>query len=665
VKRSAFASAVLVLLAVSAGAGSPWMAWDLGLGAGGVTPAAQPLPPPPPPPEPEPELEPEWAGDSGPVDDELLEAEPPPPSIVIYCPECRSCTTDADCPGSMYCRNGRCRDCAFGSPCCPPCPAGSDCVDGHCEDCAETRDACCGNPDPCCRDPVCCGNYCCQHPCECDPCLCDPCSCLNCNDGNACTTDGCSGGNCSHQQITCDDGNPCTDDSCDPGSGCVFTPRDCDDNDLCTDDSCDPNTGECVFSHEPDRDGDGVRDDCDNCPDDYNADQDDSDSDGVGDACDNCPGDYNADQADSDHDGTGDACECEEQRSVGGFCVKAVKFAGAGEVQLKRRDANWSNDFYDDECSTVITEPVWNDPNCTGSPVKNEPICFKQGSKPQLTVTLRTDCQKRPIVVRAINTNWSIEWRASVNVSDPTLIVQLGVPIENGALPGQVLVENGFGLSWSVSENGGQSFTGIGQTTHTLFIAFAEASGQRTAKRMEWVCRTSVGATTGVECARKMHRALDPNDCFDLDHQDWQNPWRVLDGVKSDCKTLSYLLKSAIGHQGLSGADVTYVYGSTDMDFVSMSPDAQQWRSHGDHGNETIWVDNGGWNRFEACCVYGGVWFLGGVLADKTSGLDVLHAFAGPRCERQRQHWRWVDGQGNRHECGDPIPVPPLTPPCP
>ena len=38
-----------------------------------------------------------------------------------------------------------------------------------------------------------------------------------------------------------------------------------------------------------DRDGDGVPDKCDNCPNQHNSDQSDSDEDGIGDACDVCP----------------------------------------------------------------------------------------------------------------------------------------------------------------------------------------------------------------------------------------------------------------------------------------------------------------------------------------------------------------------------------------
>lgn len=60
---------------------------------------------------------------------------------------------------------------------------------------------------------------------------------------------------------------------------------------------------------DDDVDDDGVPDDVDNCPYDYNPDQADSDGDGLPDACDNCPGAFNPDQADNDADGIADACD--------------------------------------------------------------------------------------------------------------------------------------------------------------------------------------------------------------------------------------------------------------------------------------------------------------------------------------------------------------------
>jgi len=56
-----------------------------------------------------------------------------------------------------------------------------------------------------------------------------------------------------------------------------------------------------------DRDGDGIPNAADNCPDAPNPDQADEENDGMGDACDPCP--PYPDMTDSDHDGLPDACD--------------------------------------------------------------------------------------------------------------------------------------------------------------------------------------------------------------------------------------------------------------------------------------------------------------------------------------------------------------------
>ena len=72
----------------------------------------------------------------------------------------------------------------------------------------------------------------------------------------------------------------------------------------------------------PDSDGDGIPDAQDNCPYNYNPEQEDYDQDGLGDVCDpdddndgvldeedNCPYNYNPEQEDYDQDGLGDVCD--------------------------------------------------------------------------------------------------------------------------------------------------------------------------------------------------------------------------------------------------------------------------------------------------------------------------------------------------------------------
>jgi hypothetical protein len=74
-------------------------------------------------------------------------------------------------------------------------------------------------------------------------------------------------------------------------------------------DAAEPDAGPPDAAAIADRDGDGVADGADNCPDDKNAGQFDEDGDRIGDACDSCPHVANADQRDSDGDHVGDVCD--------------------------------------------------------------------------------------------------------------------------------------------------------------------------------------------------------------------------------------------------------------------------------------------------------------------------------------------------------------------
>jgi len=102
------------------------------------------------------------------------------------------------------------------------------------------------------------------------------------------------------EDAECDDGLFCNGvETCDAGI-CVGGAAPC-----AADQACDESNDACG----PDRDGDGILDNLDNCPDDPNDAQADTDADGFGDVCDNCPANANSDQTDSDGDGVGDKCQ--------------------------------------------------------------------------------------------------------------------------------------------------------------------------------------------------------------------------------------------------------------------------------------------------------------------------------------------------------------------
>ena len=62
-------------------------------------------------------------------------------------------------------------------------------------------------------------------------------------------------------------------------------------------------------SNDDDKDGDGVKDNVDKCPNVFNPKQEDDDADGIGNVCDNCLIISNHDQLDADQDGVGDVCD--------------------------------------------------------------------------------------------------------------------------------------------------------------------------------------------------------------------------------------------------------------------------------------------------------------------------------------------------------------------
>lgn len=131
----------------------------------------------------------------------------------------------------------------------------------------------------------------------------------------------------------------------------------------------------------PDRDGDGVPDVEDNCPNVPNHGQEDENKNGLGDACedfdydgvlnyyDNCPNVPNRDQRDIDGDGIGDACDKAESRFtesnpwvpwlgiiLAGLVIVALFFMVARtkpekDVKNDDEDKNNQNDFANDEIS--------------------------------------------------------------------------------------------------------------------------------------------------------------------------------------------------------------------------------------------------------------------------------------------------------------------------
>jgi hypothetical protein len=146
-----------------------------------------------------------------------------------------------------------------------------------------------------------------------------------------------------------------------------------------------------AFAGPIDSDFDGVVDDNDNCPNDYNPLQENDDNDNWGDACDNCLGVDNTlggvpvDQCDTDQDGYGNLCDGDfnEDNVVGipDFGVFSDCFVNAGTPEEQAAcDCNCDGvvgipDFGCFSAQFTQTVPGASGRTCAGSQVGNTGYC--------------------------------------------------------------------------------------------------------------------------------------------------------------------------------------------------------------------------------------------------------------------------------------------------
>ncbi|WP_156879153.1 thrombospondin type 3 repeat-containing protein [Salinimicrobium xinjiangense] len=120
----------------------------------------------------------------------------------------------------------------------------------------------------------------------------------------------------------------------------------------------------CDGQTPPDDDNDGVPNDDDNCPNDYNPDQSDVDGDGYGDVCDNCPDVYNPYQLDSDNDGLGNACDPtpggDDTGDVLEGCETAIMFGDTEWTELGLTATRWGwTEHFENEFDGADGEKVY------------------------------------------------------------------------------------------------------------------------------------------------------------------------------------------------------------------------------------------------------------------------------------------------------------------
>ena len=142
-----------------------------------------------------------------------------------------------------------------------------------------------------------------------------------------------------------------------------------------------------VLNNTDDLDGDGIKNDKDNCPNKANPDQKDSDGDGIGDVCDdsdgdgifddvdNCVNTKNADQKDLDGDGIGDVCD--DDRDGDGIKNDKDNCPDVANADQKDSDGNGIGDVCDDDKDG---DGIKNDvDNCINTPNPDQADLDKDG----------------------------------------------------------------------------------------------------------------------------------------------------------------------------------------------------------------------------------------------------------------------------------------------
>ncbi len=252
---------------------------------------------------------------------------------------------------------------------------------------------------------------------------------------------------------------------------------------------------------------------------------------------------------------------------------------------------NWQDDQLADEGTQPITHPKWADSNGDSEPERSDPVAYRGPAKPVLTEATLKQGGSGPAdaVLRVTSAD-------SSGTAVPSLVFQdVQVHFAGGkATMDSVVSQQAFPteiqnidvtLTWSISFDGGQTFTDFATTQHKIFVTIGTARGfdgkeqlpprpNVTAARLNKATGDLNGVTNrkaaaARECSRVNAQVRPGGNNLWNPGPGWQevysNPWAVLDSGLTgfDCVSLALLAAVQVRQVGID-ADVSMGYPTSD-----------------------------------------------------------------------------------------------------
>jgi len=292
-----------------------------------------------------------------------------------------------------------------------------------------------------------------------------------------------------------------------------------------------------------------------------------------------------------------------------------------GMISLYHDSANnnWSDDALADEGDTQVAQPAWvEDSSGDGAPTENDPVAYTGGTIPSITniVLTRADGITASAVLRVTADSGGLAFPdtpiqfvgGAANLTGP-IIAQTALPA--------AIANLGVDLTWSISFDQGQTWTGFAETNHNVFVTLGNPEGfdggtslvsspHITAARVNYVTMVLSGQTdpdASAQIVQGWISTLFATGASTLADLYQNNPWAALDQPSTtaglDCYSLTAIGAVQLLQAGID-VSVAVAYPTTDGDATTQESQDDPQTSNQTDALEYYLQDGVTLNLFEA-----------------------------------------------------------------